>query len=119
MLKSRIILITLVLALAATGVLAAGEEAPKGVVNINTADATQIALLPGIGQKTAERIIAWREEHGGFQKPTDLMQVKGVGDRTFERLSPYVVVEGKTTLTEAVPTPRKARAPKPSSKAQR
>jgi competence protein ComEA len=52
--------------------------APSGVVNINAADATQLALLPRVGEKAAERIIAWRTEHGPFKKTSDLMQVKGI-----------------------------------------
>lgn len=50
-----------------------------GVVNINTASAEQLALLPGVGAKAAQRIIEYREQHGRFAKPTDLMQVKGIG----------------------------------------
>lgn len=105
----------ILLALAATAV--ADEAAPAGVVNVNTADAAQLALLPGIGPSTAQRIVAWREEHGAFKKVTDLMQVKGVGDATFEKISPYLTLEGKTTLASEVRLPRKPR--QPSSKAQR
>ncbi|HEU4522638.1 MAG TPA: helix-hairpin-helix domain-containing protein [Thermoanaerobaculia bacterium] len=88
---------------------AADGENKAGVVNINSADATQLALLPGVGAKAAERIIAYRKEHGEFQKPADLMQVKGFGDKTFERLSPYITVSGKTTLTTKVPSPRRSK----------
>mgnify|MGYP001554097533 CR=1 FL=1 len=69
-----------------------------GVVNINTADATQLALLPRVGPKAAERIIEYRKPNGGFKKTTDLMQVKGIGDKTVAMLSRYLVVEGKSTL---------------------
>lgn len=112
--KSLLIPIALfVLALASTGALAQEAAKPAGVVNINTATAAELAFLPGIGPKAAERIIAYREEHGPFKKTTDLMQVKGIGDRTYERLSPYLTVEGKTTLAVEVKMPRK-----PSSKAR-
>jgi comEA protein len=95
---------------------AAGQtpaEKPVGVVNINTASAAEIGFLPGIGEKTAAAVVAHREQNGPFKKTTDLMQVKGIGDRTFERLGPYLTVEGKTTLVVEVKMPRK-----PSSKAR-
>lgn len=94
-----------------------GAPAQSGVVNINTADATQLALLPRIGEKAAQRIIEYRTEHGPFKKPTELMQVKGVGAKTYEGLSKYVVIEGKTTLLSKVKSPRKPRANKPTSTA--
>lgn len=95
----------------------AGEGSPAGVVNINTADATQLALLPRVGEKAAARIIEYRTEHGPFKKTTELMQVKGFGAKTFENLSPYITVEGKTTLTTKVKLPRQPRANKPASSA--
>jgi len=90
----------------------AASTAPvvKGVVNINTADASQIALLPKLGPKAGERVVAFRKENGPFKKTTDLMQVKGIGDKTFEVISTYLTVNGDTTLTEAVRSPRKPRA---------
>lgn len=92
------------------------DEAPAqsaaGVVNINTATADQFALLPRIGVKTGERIVEYRTANGPFKKTTDLMQVKGVGDKTFELISAYLAVEGKTTLSEAQNAPRKPRASK-------
>lgn len=78
-----------------------------GVININTADASQFALLPRIGEKAGARIVEYRKANGGFKKTTDLMQVKGIGDKTFQLLSPYLVVDGKTTLTAKVSSPRK------------
>ena len=85
-----------------------------GVVNINTADASQIALLPRVGLKAAQRVVDYRTEHGPFKRATDLMQVKGFGDKTFDRLSAYITVDGKTTLTEKIRSPRKPRASKAS-----
>ena len=89
----------------------------SGVVNINTADASQLALLPRIGEKAAQRIIEYRTEHGPFKKVTDLMQVKGVGAKTFDGLSAYVAVDGKTTLSGKIRSPRKAASKKPTSTA--
>ncbi|HEX8151927.1 MAG TPA: helix-hairpin-helix domain-containing protein [Thermoanaerobaculia bacterium] len=53
--------------------------AVSGVVNINTAEAAQLALLPRVGPKAAQRIVEYRKEHGPFRKTSDLMQVKGIG----------------------------------------
>ena len=111
-------ILTLALILAAFGSVAVADEAPAGapapssagVVNINTADAAQLALLPRVGEKAAERIIEYRTEHGPFKKTADLMQVKGIGAKTFELMSPYLSVSGSTTLSTKVKSPRKPRA---------
>jgi competence protein ComEA len=76
--------------------------APQGVVNVNSADADQIALLPRIGPSTATRIVEFREENGPFKAKADLLLVRGIGERTYELLEPYVAIEGATTLTEKV-----------------
>ena len=115
----HILTLALLLTAAASAAMADAEPAGSaaGVVNINTADASQLALLPRVGEATAQRIIAYRQEHGGFKKATDLMQVKGIGAKTFELVSPYVAVEGKTTLSTKVSSPRKPRAKKPATTA--
>lgn len=94
-----------------------GSTAAAGVVNINTASASELALLPRVGEKGAQRIIDYRQEHGPFKKPADLMQVKGVGAKTFELMQPYLTVSGATTLSTKVKSPRKPRAKKSSSPA--
>lgn len=62
-------------------------------VNINLADVNDLTQLPNIGQKKAEAIIRYRKENGSFQTIEDLMQVSGIGKKTFEGLSDLVVVE--------------------------
>src|SRR3990170_3148028 len=52
--------------------------ATAAVVNLNTATASQIATLPGVGEKAAQRIIEYREKNGGFKKIEELMNVKGI-----------------------------------------
>jgi competence protein ComEA len=108
----------LTLALFSTSMFAADAAtaaSPAGVVNINTADTAQLALLPHVGEKAAARIVDYRKANGSFKKTTDLMQVKGVGEKSFETLRPYLVVDGKTTLTEKQHSPRKPRASAKSS----
>lgn len=111
--------IAVIMALLLTSVAAIADDAAtsgQAVININTADASQFALLPRIGPKAAGAIVAYRNENGPFKRTTDLMQVKGVGDKTFELLSPYLVLEGKTTLTSKQQGPRRGkRASKTSS----
>ncbi len=116
--KSLPVLITAFL-IASLGTAAFAAEtpataAPAGVVNINTADVAQLSLLPRVGMKAAQRIVDYRTQHGPFQKATDIMQVKGFGDKTYERLSSYIVVDGKSTLTQKIRAPRKPRASKAS-----
>ncbi len=116
--KTLPILIAVLLITSISGAAFAADStaaaSPSGVVNINTADVAQLSLLPRVGEKAAQRIVDYRTAHGPFQKATDLMQVKGFGSKSFERLSTYIVLEGKTTLTQKVKTPRKPRASKAS-----
>jgi len=70
----------------------------EGVVNLNTASLDELTLLPRVGEAVARRIITFREQHGPFQRPEDLMNVRGIGERTFSTLRPHLAVEGETTL---------------------
>jgi competence ComEA-like helix-hairpin-helix protein len=100
---------------------APAPAATAGVVNINTADVAQLSLLPRIGTKVAQRIVDYRSEHGAFAKTSDLMQVKGIGDKSFKNLSSYLTVDGKTTLTAKVRGPKRgprAKSQKPTTAAQ-
>lgn len=62
-------------------------------VELNTADQAALETLPGIGPRTAERIIEYRNENGAFEKVEDLMNVRGIGERTFLRLRELVRIE--------------------------
>lgn len=77
---------------------AAGDaSAPAGpVVNLNTATAEQLESLPGVGARMAQRILEYREKHGGFKKVEELMNVKGIGERSFLRLRPRLTVTPAT-----------------------
>jgi competence protein ComEA len=113
--KSHLIVLSAILIIALTNTVMAADAQPmaaptaSGVVNINTADVAQLALLPRVGTKAAQRIADYRRDHGNFKKASDLMQVKGFGEKSFERLASYVTVDGKTTLSAKV---HSARAPK-------
>lgn len=64
----------------------------QGKVNINTADEAALDTLPRVGPAMAARIIAWREANGRFTAIEDLMNVTGIGDKTFEGLKDLVTV---------------------------
>jgi competence protein ComEA len=80
----------------------------KRVVNVNTADIAQLALLPRVGPSVAQRIVDFRKENGPFKSPEDLMLVQGIGEKTYQLLKPYVAVSGETTLKEKVKASRPA-----------
>jgi len=69
-----------------------GAGAAAQVVDLNTADATALETLPGIGPALAERILAWRDEHGGFRSVEDLLEVSGIGEGRFAELQDRVSV---------------------------
>lgn len=121
MLRKSHTIVTFAIVLLAIGtpLFAADAAAPApGTVNINTADVSQLTNLPRVGEKKAQLIVDYRTQNGPFKKPSDLMQVKGFGAKTFELLSPYVTVEGKTTLTSKVKGPSRRKTPqKPASQA--
>ena len=86
----------LALALALALPLAATPDraprAPQRPVNLNTATVTELMQLPRIGQKTAERILQFRKQHGGFLRPEELMNVRGIGEKSFAKLKPFLAL---------------------------
>ncbi|HSS49096.1 MAG TPA: helix-hairpin-helix domain-containing protein [Thermoanaerobaculia bacterium] len=94
---------------AAVQAQAAKPEAPKEVtkkVNINSADSSQLSMLPRVGPSVADRIVDYRKDNGPFKKPEDLMLVQGIGEKTFQLIKPYVATSGDTTLKEKVSSSR-------------
>ena len=66
--------------------------APTAPINLNTATQAQLESLPGLGPKVAERILEYRKQNGAFKKVEDLMNVKGIGEKSFLKLKPLVSV---------------------------
>jgi competence protein ComEA len=64
--------------------------APGAPVDLNTATATELDALPGVGPVLAGRIVAWRQANGGFKQVDDLGEVQGIGDATLAKLRPMV-----------------------------
>lgn len=91
-----ILALTLALAAAMPPAAAApptqGQAAPEGKININTASAEELTTLPGIGPSYAQRIVEHREKNGPFKRPEDLLAVRGIGDKTFERIRDRITV---------------------------
>jgi comEA protein len=73
------------------------HAAPSSPININTATQAQFESLPGIGPKVAQRIVEYRQKNGQFKKIEDLMNVKGIGEKSFLKLKPYVSISEKAT----------------------
>jgi len=71
------------------------RPASTAVVNINTASAAELEGLPGIGAKTAARIVEYRQKNGPFKKIEELMNVRGVGEKNFLKLKPQLTVAAK------------------------
>ena len=100
----------LVAVLALLAVAAAPAVAAEGKVNINTASVAELQLLPRIGPSVAQRIVEHRKANGEFKTAEDLMLVRGIGEKSFESLKPYLAISGETTLTAKVHTPKKSAA---------
>jgi competence protein ComEA len=94
-----IALVAAILALAIPAGAAPIQEKPAEakasaaqVVNINTAPAEQLERLPGVGPKTAARIIEYRQKNGGFKKVEELMNVRGIGEKAFLKMKAQLTV---------------------------
>ena len=107
MLRLKVLVLPLLLTLAASAAASAQEatppaparktaqaqkpaDAPKPAtatpININTATITDLQKLPGIGAATATRIVEYRQKNGPFKKVEDLLNVRGIGEKTFDRI---------------------------------
>jgi len=67
----------------------------SSLVNLNSATAAELEALPGVGPATATRIVDYRQKNGPFKKIEDLMNVKGIGEKSFLKLKPLVTVAAR------------------------
>ena len=74
------------------GTINAETQTEIGKVNLNTTDSVGLQTLSGIGEKKAERILQYRQEHGSFKSIEELKEVSGIGDKTFEALAEFISV---------------------------
>ena len=96
---SRVLVAALVITLGVAAQTQGAQDTPRSVtasastpLNLNAATVAQLEALPGIGRATAERIVEYRQKNGGFKKPEDLMNVRGIGEKSFLKLKPLVTV---------------------------
>jgi comEA protein len=96
-------LVILAITLVASSSASAGQSAKPAAaskaratasepVNLNAATATQLQTLPGVGASTAQRILDYRQKNGSFKKIEELMNVKGIGEKSFLKLKPLITV---------------------------
>jgi competence protein ComEA len=84
------------------GAPATSKTASMGLLNINTASASDFDALPGIGAKTAALIVEYRQKNGPFKKVEDLMNVRGIGEKNFLKLKPQLTLTSpKAEATKA------------------
>ncbi|MES1205783.1 MAG: helix-hairpin-helix domain-containing protein [Pseudomonadota bacterium] len=89
----------------------------EGVVNLNTAPAAVLALLPGVGPAKAEAIVGYRTRRP-FRTVDELVRIKGIGRKMVRRMRPHLAVSGPTTAAAAVATTSSADAAPPAPHAR-
>lgn len=100
--KTKCILLAISLALslpmtaAAFGSITQNAERQELKVDLNQASASELQKLPGVGEKVAQRILEYREANGPFRAPEELMNVRGIGEKTYMNLEAYVTLSNKT-----------------------
>ena len=72
--------------------LVAGDLPPQRRIDLNAATATELMELPRVGASTARRILSFRRAHGGFQRLEELMNIKGIGEKAYLRLTPHLTL---------------------------
>jgi competence ComEA-like helix-hairpin-helix protein len=81
----------------------AKKKSPTQPINLNTANSTQLQLVPGIGQATADKILQMRKSYGAFKSVNDLMAVGGIGPKRLEKMRKYLTVNCPAAANAAKP----------------
>ncbi len=79
----------------------AKKKPPLHPINLNTANAAQLELVPGIGPSTAERILQARKSYGSFKDVDDLLAIRGIGQKRLDKMRKYLTVGSTTTAKKA------------------
>jgi competence ComEA-like helix-hairpin-helix protein len=105
-----ILLAIFVLILASVSPALAKKKPPAHPININTAGASDLQQVPGIGPSTAQKILDTRKSYGAFKNVDDLLAIKGIGPKKLEKMRKYLTV-GKPPSKKQSNTPQTAAAP--------
>jgi comEA protein len=108
-LTARIYLCLLALAFGYLPALAK-KKPPAHPINLNTAGATELQQVPGIGPSTAQKILDTRKSYGAFKTVDDLLAIKGIGPKKLEKMRKYLTV-GKPPTKKQSNSPQTATAP--------
>jgi competence protein ComEA len=110
--RVRPLLCRVAVALALAAGRAWAAKAVDGVVNLNTAPAGVLALLPGVGPSKAQAIVGYRSRRP-FRTVDELVRIKGIGRKMVRRLRPHLAVSGPTTAAASAAPPTPVPAPVP------
>ena len=69
------------------------QPGQANLININTASIEELATLPRIGEKVAQRIVSYRNDHGPFKKTEDIKAVRGIGDKVYKKIQPLIAAK--------------------------
>jgi competence ComEA-like helix-hairpin-helix protein len=93
------------------------KKKPAQPININTADSTQLQLVPGIGPSTAEKILQMRKSYGAFKSVNDPMAIRGLGPKRLEKMRKYLTVGKPTAPNTPQPASAKTKPHTPTKSA--
>ena len=108
--SARFFFCLLILALCSVPAAIAKKKPPAHPININTAGATDLQQVPGIGPSTAQKILDTRKSYGSFKSVDDLLAIKGIGPKKLEKMRKYLTV-GKPPSRKQSNSPQTAAAP--------
>ena len=106
----RIFFALFALTVAVTPHVLAKKKPPAHPINLNTAGATELQQVPGIGPSTAQKILDTRKSYGSFKSVDDLLAIKGIGPKKLEKMRKYLTV-GKPPSRKQSNSPQTAVAP--------
>jgi competence protein ComEA len=105
-------LVAVLFLLCACSPLAAKKKPPAHPININTASASELEQVPGIGPSTAQKILDTRKSYGSFKSVDDLLSIKGIGQKRLDKMRKYLTVSKSATKTHTNPEQNAAANPK-------
>jgi comEA protein len=106
----RIFLALLAITVAVNPSTLAKKKPPSHPINLNTAGATELQQVPGIGPSTAQKILDTRKSYGAFKSVDDLLAIKGIGPKKLEKMRKYLTVSKPPTKKQTT-SPQSAAAP--------